>query len=89
MPASLPLIGRVLPCAFRCPRSFSPVLAVAKAWYYSGLSCEARTALTLYVMPVLGDAVQFIIIDQIQKFRQAPGPEDQGTPLVQLRRGAV
>ena len=61
------------------------MLAVARAWYYSGLSCEARTALTLYVMPVLGDAVQFIIIDQIQKFRQAPGPEE-GQALVQLQR---
>jgi hypothetical protein len=31
--------------------------------------------LTLYVMPVLGDAVQFVIIDHIQKFRSQA---DQG-----------
>ena len=58
------------------PEWGSPVLLVAKAWYYSGLSCSERTMATLYVVPVLGDAVQFIIIDQIQKFRRSPGADD-------------
>ena len=52
----------------------SPVLLVAKGWYASGLTCGQRTIATLYVMPVIGDAVQFIIIDQIQKFKEAPSP---------------
>lgn len=57
------------------PSELSPVLLVGKAWFYSGLSCEQRTLATLYVMPVLGDALQFIIIDSIQKFRGAAGEE--------------
>ena len=47
---------------------------MADAWYYSGLTCGQRTIATLYVLPVIGDAVQFIIIDQIQKFHAAPSP---------------
>ena len=51
-------------------KEFSPVLLVGRMWYFSGLSCAERTIAALYVMPVLGDAVQFIIIDSIQKYRQ-------------------
>jgi hypothetical protein len=57
------------------PEWCSPVLLVGRAWFYSGLTCAQRTVLTLYVMPVLGDAVQFVIIDHIQKFRSQA---DQG-----------
>ena len=28
-----------------------------------------RTLLSLYCMPVLGDALQFVIVDQLQKFK--------------------
>ena len=64
------------------PTSYSPVLLLARAWYHSGLSCEERTALTLYAMPVLGDAVQFIIIDQIQRYKQPPRPGPENLALV-------
>ena len=43
---------------------------------------EERTALTLYAMPVLGDAVQFIIIDQIQRYKQPPRPGPENLALV-------
>jgi hypothetical protein len=42
---------------------------VGHAWYFSGLSCAVRTLLSLYCLPVLGDAVQFVIVDQLQKFK--------------------
>ena len=51
------------------PTWCSPVDLVGAAWYYSGLTCLQRTILTLYFMPVAGDAVQFIIIDSLQKFK--------------------
>ena len=60
------------------------MLLVAQGWFYSGLSCNSRTVLTLYVVPVLGDAVQFIIIDQIQKFRNR-ADADEGIELVVRR----
>tara|TARA_B110001452_G_scaffold178992_1_gene150196 strand:+ start:233 stop:928 length:696 start_codon:yes stop_codon:yes gene_type:complete len=51
-------------------KDYSPVLLVGKLWYHSSLSCTERTIAALYMMPVLGDAVQFIIIDGIQKYKK-------------------
>ena len=51
------------------PEAYSPVLQLGRAWYDSGMTCSARTVATLYVMPVVGDSIQFVIIDSIQKFR--------------------
>eukprot|EP00325_Prymnesiales_sp_UTEX-LB-985_P005326 CAMPEP_0174700400 /NCGR_PEP_ID=MMETSP1094-20130205/5359_1 /TAXON_ID=156173 /ORGANISM="Chrysochromulina brevifilum, Strain UTEX LB 985" /LENGTH=243 /DNA_ID=CAMNT_0015897869 /DNA_START=121 /DNA_END=852 /DNA_ORIENTATION=+ len=55
------------------PEWCSPVLLVGKAWFNSGMACSERTVATLYVMPVVGDAIQFIIIDAIQKFKGRAG----------------
>jgi len=55
------------------PEEYSPVLLVGKGWFYSGLTCAQRTVATLYVMPVVGDAIQFIIIDSIQKYKGRAG----------------
>lgn len=52
------------------PGWWSPVRLVAELWFYSGLNCSTRTFSTLYGMPVLGDAVQLIIIDRLQKYRR-------------------
>lgn len=46
----------------------NPVLWIASAWFHSPYSCATRTAVILYVIPVMGDAVQFVIIDSIQRF---------------------
>ena len=51
-------------------REFSPVLLLGRLWYDSGLSCAQRTIGALYMMPVLGDAVQFIVIDRIQRYKK-------------------
>ena len=40
------------------PEWCSPVLLVSKAWFQSGMTCTARTIATLYVLPVVGDAIQ-------------------------------
>jgi hypothetical protein len=56
------------------PEAYSPVLQLGRAWYDSGMTCSARTVATLYVMPVVGDTIQFVIIDSIQKFRAHSTP---------------
>lgn len=67
IPARILSVGFIL-FSVALPDALSPVRGVASAWYGSGMSCAVRTAFTLYVVPLLGDAVQFVIIDQIQKF---------------------
>jgi len=44
------------------------VHAIASGWFDSGLTCEQQTVLILYVIPLTGDAVQFIIVDKLQAF---------------------
>jgi hypothetical protein len=63
------------------PEAYSPVLLLGRSWYYSGMTCSARTVATLYVMPVVGDAIQFVIIDSIQKFRARSTPFQRTTLL--------
>lgn len=48
------------------PKVVSPVYHIASGWFNSGLTCEQQTAFILYVLPLTGDAVQFIIIDKLQ-----------------------
>lgn len=50
----------------------SPVHLVADAWFHSGMSCDVRTAFILYMIPLIFDAIQFIIIDGLQKFKDQP-----------------
>jgi len=50
------------------PKVVSPVYHIASGWFNSGLTCEQQTAFILYVIPLTGDAVQFIIIDKLQAF---------------------
>ncbi len=50
------------------PEAISPVRGLAAAWYNSGATCEWQTVCILYIVPLLGDAVQFIIIDRLQAF---------------------
>ena len=50
------------------PKVVSPVYHIASGWFHSGLTCEQQTAFILYVIPLTGDAVQFIIIDKLQAF---------------------
>ena len=57
---------------------------LAAAYYGSGLSCTARTMLTLYVVPLLGDAVQFVLVDLIQKARAAGGGSGDRRQLLNL-----
>ena len=72
VPARLLSIGLIL-LSTLLPTSIAPVRLVASAWFSSGMACVTRTALILYVVPLVGDAVQFVIIDQIQKVRVAMG----------------
>ena len=53
----------------RVPASAVPYAPRTLATQVSGLSCAVRTLLSLYCMPVLGDALQFVIVDQLQKFK--------------------
>ena len=84
VPARLLSVGLIL-LSMLLPDGVSPVRLIAAAWYYSGMSCAARTALILYAVPLLGDAVQFTIVDLIQKAR-AGGP---GSDRPLLGRGEV
>ena len=69
IPARVVSILAILLSLHALPEWTSPVDLVARAWYVSGLSCAVRTLLSLYCMPVLGDALQFVIVDQLQKFK--------------------
>ena len=69
IPARLISILAILLSLHVLPDWMSPVDLVGRGWYHSGLTCMMRTALSLYCLPVLGDAVQFVIIDQLQKFK--------------------
>lgn len=68
VPARLVSVGLIV-LSMALPAAISPVHLVASAWYGASVGCATRTALTLYVVPLLGDAVQFVIIDLIQKGR--------------------
>ena len=69
IPARVVSILAILLSLHALPEWTSPVDLVARAWYVSGQSCAVRTLLSLYCMPVLGDALQFVIVDQLQKFK--------------------
>ncbi|KAL1522267.1 hypothetical protein AB1Y20_017261 [Prymnesium parvum] len=74
------------------PGLWSPVRLLAELWYHSGLSCTQRTIAALYVIPVLGDAVQLVVIDRIQRFRPShaeeaalhPEPTTSSSPTTEL-----
>ena len=68
IPARLTSVGLIL-LSMLLPASVQPVSLVASSWFYAGMSCTTRTALTLYVVPLAGDVAQFLIVDQIQKAR--------------------
>ena len=44
------------------------VLLIARGWFYSGLRCDQQRIAILYLLPLTGDAIQFIIIDKLQAF---------------------
>ena len=46
----------------------NPLSYIAQMWDESGLTCFQKTVMILYVTPVIGDALQFIIVDTVQKF---------------------
>ena len=75
LPARIASITIMLTSLQLLPASVSPMLLVGEAWYNSPLTCFERTVGILYIMPVIGDAVQFIIIDSVQKFRLEAGSE--------------
>ena len=66
VPARLVSVG-IIVLTMALPSAVSPVRFVSGAWYGAGFSCALRTTLTLYVVPLLGDAVQFVLVDLIQK----------------------
>ena len=77
VPARLLSVGMIL-LSIQLPDAVSPVRLVAAAWFQGNMTCTVRTAFTLYVVPLLGDAVQFIIIDQIQKAKEALAGDRRG-----------
>lgn len=81
VPARLLSVGLILAAA-ALPAAANPVRAVATAYFHSGLGCTARTALTLYLVPLAGDAVQFAVVDAIQRARASAA--DDRRRLLQL-----
>ena len=74
--AWVPSVGLILLSMALLPGAASPVRLVASAWFHSGMGCAARVALTLYAVPVAGDAAQFIVVDQIQRAYGTHGAAD-------------
>lgn len=70
LPARLMSLGSLALSLLLLPPLVSPVAAVARAWFYSGLECGPRGLLVLYAIPLVGDALGFIIIDGVQRFRE-------------------
>jgi len=68
VPARLVSVGFILSSTM-LPEEYSPVRFLAAAYYNSGLTCLMRTTAILYAVPLVGDAVQFVVIDLIQKAR--------------------
>jgi len=87
VPARLCSVGLIL-TAMLLPEAWNPVRGIASLYYESDLTCAARTALTLYIVPLAGDAVQFVIIDLIQK-AATPKRNDQQVLLGTPRGGDV
>ena len=77
--ARLAALGLVVLSLNVLPSVASPVALIAEAWYHSALSCNQRTALILYVIPLVLDAIQFAIIDALQRLRAPPSAAT--TPL--------
>ena len=77
--ARLAALGLVVLSLNVLPAVASPVALIAEAWYHSALSCNQRTALILYVIPLVLDAIQFTIIDALQRLRAPPSAAT--TPL--------
>lgn len=77
LPARLFSLGLIW-VSLMLPEAVSPVGAVARLWYGSGLSCAQQAALILYVAPLVGDALQFVIIDGMQRFAGARGRDADG-----------
>jgi hypothetical protein len=50
----------------------NPVRGLANFWYELSWSCESKSIVILYAIPVLGDAVQFLIVDAVQRARSKP-----------------
>lgn len=46
----------------------NPISSIARLWDASPLDCFERSLIILYITPVVGDVIQFIVIDAIQKF---------------------
>ena len=65
------------------------MLLLAKFWFTSGLSCPQRTAAVLYTIPLLGDVIQFIVIDGLQKFRTSGRRHEEQQLSEQLAPGAA
>ena len=69
LPASLISLAIIL-CSLRfLPSTGNPILLLGNAWFNSGLSCFQRTVAILYLVPAIGDAAQFIVVDFVQKFK--------------------
>jgi len=85
LPARLLSVGLILSSLRLLPAAASPVYLIARAWYTSRFSCRERTAAILYVVPLCGDALQFIIVDKLQAARawriSGSGDEERLAPL--------
>ena len=92
-PARVIAIGSIYLSLSFLPEELSPVHLLGEAWYAGGLSCNQQTVAILYVLPLLGDAVQFIIIDRLQAFGFLAPPQDSqsdseegGIPMARQER---
>eukprot|EP00326_Haptolina_ericina_P013533 CAMPEP_0181212394 /NCGR_PEP_ID=MMETSP1096-20121128/24326_1 /TAXON_ID=156174 ORGANISM="Chrysochromulina ericina, Strain CCMP281" /NCGR_SAMPLE_ID=MMETSP1096 /ASSEMBLY_ACC=CAM_ASM_000453 /LENGTH=284 /DNA_ID=CAMNT_0023303919 /DNA_START=8 /DNA_END=862 /DNA_ORIENTATION=+ len=72
LPARVVSLGLIMGSLTLLPAALSPVSLLARAWYFSGLTCDQQTVFILYLIPLSGDALQFIIIDKLQAFGGFP-----------------
>mmetsp|Transcript_9281 Transcript_9281/g.30338 ORF Transcript_9281/g.30338 Transcript_9281/m.30338 type:complete len:306 (+) Transcript_9281:41-958(+) len=88
LPARLCALGLVSASLLLLPSPLSPCHQLARAYFLSGWPCGVQAAAILYACPLLGDAVQFIVIDRLQAARgPAPGRRSLGSsrPSVMAR----
>jgi len=69
LPARLCALGLVSASLLLLPSPLSPCHQLARAYFLSGWPCGVQAAAILYACPLLGDAVQFIVIDRLGKPR--------------------
>lgn len=70
LPARLISLATIFVSLRVLPLAYSPVLLLGQFWFTSRLTCIERTTAILYILPLVGDAAQFVIIDGVQRARR-------------------